>query len=153
MTGGEMVITLIVLVAAGIYAIYFKPSDKERVEKARKKKAASRPQARPRARREAEDDRLVDMDGPDNLDEWPLCLVYEAADGEVTEREVDTLRLVQRKKALYLYAWCHQADDLRTFRVDRIQELTDLETGEVTDDAEGYLKARVIDDLMEGTQR
>ena len=41
---------------------------------------------------------------------------------EVTERDVDPMRLERSGAHWYLRGWCHRAEDVRTFRVDRIQE-------------------------------
>ena len=39
---------------------------------------------------------------------------------EVTEREVDPMRLLAVDGAWYLEAWCHRADGVRRFRLDRV---------------------------------
>jgi proteasome accessory factor C len=58
-----------------------------------------------------------------------LDLVYDTATrDETTRRQVDPLRLFVLDGYGYLEAWCHRAQGLRTFRLDRIAEagLTDL---------------------------
>ncbi|MGO1317067.1 MAG: helix-turn-helix transcriptional regulator [Cellulomonadaceae bacterium] len=50
-----------------------------------------------------------------------------AADVE-SERVLDPLRLRAEDESSYLVAWCTRAQDLRTFRLDRILEATVLET-------------------------
>lgn len=42
---------------------------------------------------------------------------------EVTERDVDPLRLFTADGHWYLEAWCHQAQDSRTFRLDRVEDI------------------------------
>ena len=42
-------------------------------------------------------------------------------------RRVDPVYLGSEGRNLYLYGWCHQRDDMRNFRVDRIQGLTLLD--------------------------
>lgn len=46
---------------------------------------------------------------------------------ELTERDVDPIRLVAREGRWYLEAWCHLAEAMRLFRVDRIQAVTILD--------------------------
>jgi proteasome accessory factor C len=50
-----------------------------------------------------------------------------AARDEVTERDVDPLRLVLTDGHWYLEAYCHRAEALRLFRADRIQEANVLD--------------------------
>ena len=42
---------------------------------------------------------------------------------EVTERDVDPMRVVYLDGHWYLEGWCHRAEDVRLFRLDRIQTL------------------------------
>lgn len=44
-----------------------------------------------------------------------------AARDEVTERDVDPMRLLLADGHWYLEAWCHRAEAVRLFRVDRVQ--------------------------------
>ena len=52
---------------------------------------------------------------------------YVPARDEVTTRDVDPLRLLVVDGQSYLEAWCLLADDLRIFRLDRIQSAQVLE--------------------------
>ena len=45
-----------------------------------------------------------------------------------TTREVSPLRLVFHRNSWYLDAWCHAADDFRTFAIDAIERATPLDT-------------------------
>ncbi|HVQ88105.1 MAG TPA: WYL domain-containing protein [Actinomycetes bacterium] len=54
-------------------------------------------------------------------------LYYVPARDEVTERDVDPLRLVVVDGRSYLEGWCYLADDARLFRLDRIQSVTVLD--------------------------
>ncbi len=74
----------------------------------------------------------VDLETPEVLtevaeaigDRRRLRIEYLAAySDEVTRREIDPLRLTNTDGHWYLAAWCHRADDLRVFRLDRIREL------------------------------
>ncbi|MEO3935270.1 WYL domain-containing protein [Dermatophilaceae bacterium Soc4.6] len=47
---------------------------------------------------------------------------------EVSERDVDPMRVVSLDAKWYLEGWCHLADDVRLFRLDRVEHLTVLDT-------------------------
>ncbi len=47
---------------------------------------------------------------------------------ETTERDVDPMRVVNLDAHWYLEGWCHRAADTRLFRLDRVEELTLLDT-------------------------
>ena len=46
---------------------------------------------------------------------------------ESTERDVDPMRLINFDAHWYLEGWCHRAEDVRLFRLDRIETLEILE--------------------------
>lgn len=46
---------------------------------------------------------------------------------EVTERDVDPMRVTSLDAHWYLEGWCHRAEDTRLFRLDRVQSLEVLE--------------------------
>jgi proteasome accessory factor C len=46
---------------------------------------------------------------------------------EVTERDVDPMRVTSLDAHWYLEGWCHRAEDTRLFRLDRVQSLDVLE--------------------------
>jgi DNA polymerase-3 subunit epsilon len=48
---------------------------------------------------------------------------YVDARGQETERAVRPLRVQERRGHLYLLAHCHRANELRTFRLDRVVEM------------------------------
>lgn len=54
-------------------------------------------------------------------------LAYRAADGFVTAREFDAYGLVYRNGHWYVGGYCHLRNDLRSFRLDRVQEVRLLE--------------------------
>ncbi len=66
---------------------------------------------------------------------------------EATERDVDPMRVVGIDGRWYLEGWCHRAEDTRLFRMDRVEELTVLDT-----DGTPPPQARERD-LSEGTFR
>lgn len=62
------------------------------------------------------------------LEQRCLRLTYlNPARDEITEREVDPMRLISSGAQWYLRAWCHRALGVRTFRLDRIQDLETLD--------------------------
>ncbi len=71
---------------------------------------------------------------------------YAGSDGVVGERTVQPYKLVYRSKAWYLKAFCTEKQDMRTFKLNRILELTLLEESfarrsfpeESADDEESY---------------
>lgn len=59
----------------------------------------------------------------------------KSGDNESNDRQVDPYRIIYWKNKYYLVAFCHLRDDVRTFRVDRIESLTATEeTFEQLDD-------------------
>ncbi|TWP36862.1 helix-turn-helix transcriptional regulator [Leekyejoonella antrihumi] len=50
-----------------------------------------------------------------------------ASRDEATERDVDPMRLVNMTSHWYLEGWCHRAEDVRLFRLDRIEEASVLD--------------------------
>jgi proteasome accessory factor C len=46
---------------------------------------------------------------------------------ESTERDVDPMRLINFDAHWYLEGWCHRAEDVRLFRLDRVESLEILE--------------------------
>ena len=46
---------------------------------------------------------------------------------ESTERDVDPMRVINVDAHWYLEGWCHQAEDVRLFRMDRVESLTVLD--------------------------
>jgi proteasome accessory factor C len=66
---------------------------------------------------------------------------------EQTDRDVDPLRLLTAEGRPYLEAWCHLAEDVRLFRLDRIVEATVLD---VAADPHPHVPRR---DLSEGLFR
>jgi len=51
---------------------------------------------------------------------------HSASTDETTRRIVDPVDVVSLDGHWYLDAWCHRADDLRRFRVDRLRDLVEL---------------------------
>ncbi len=55
-----------------------------------------------------------------------LRYLVESRD-EVTERDVDPMRLLSSEGRWYLEGWCHRAEGVRLFRLDRIDDVATLE--------------------------
>lgn len=74
---------------------------------------------------------------PSRLAGLALGLVYASANGTETERTI-TLRKVSRgPDTTFIHAYCHMRRALRCFRLDRVIECFDMETGEQIN-AEAY---------------
>lgn len=52
-----------------------------------------------------------------------VWLHYQSYNGEITERMLDPYGLVYRSKFWYTVGYCHLREELRTFRLDRIQDI------------------------------
>lgn len=64
---------------------------------------------------------------------------------EVTDRVVEPRRVFSDRGDLYLLAWCLQAGDVRTFRLDRIVEAIETSTPVAAhDDSEGLAEALFV---------
>lgn len=77
---------------------------------------------------EAVDDshRIMDIDG------LALAIEYQDPVGAVSTRVI-SCRSVNPRPPGFLRAYCHLRDEYRTFRIDRIRSITDMETGEIID--------------------
>lgn len=62
-----------------------------------------------------------------------VSFIYQNALGERTTRSVDPLRLDLVGESWYLRGWSHERDALRTFRLDRISDLSVSQDSFVTD--------------------
>jgi proteasome accessory factor C len=74
---------------------------------------------------------------------------------ESTERDVDPMRVISFDAHWYLEGWCHRAEDVRLFRLDRIESLTILDedgtppvTAEPRDLDSGVFTPRADDQLV-----
>ncbi|EWT00877.1 proteasome protein [Intrasporangium oryzae NRRL B-24470] len=52
---------------------------------------------------------------------------YVATRDETTERDVDIMRILNLDGQWYVEGWCHRANDVRLFRLDRIESATILD--------------------------
>jgi len=51
-------------------------------------------------------------------------ILYEDFNGNITERNIEILKVHEKNSKKYIYAFCHSALDIRTFRIDRITAMT-----------------------------
>jgi len=70
----------------------------------------------------------------------PVRFRYRLPTGRSFEREASVGRVEEYRGRLYLLAMDEERDRFRMFRSDRIEALTDLETGEVAADPEAWLR-------------
>lgn len=61
------------------------------------------------------------------LSQKVIQINYLSSQGQLTERELEPLKLVFRDKAWYLYAFCRLRENGRLFKISRIRELNLLE--------------------------
>ncbi len=67
-------------------------------------------------------------------------IVYEDSKGDGGERTITPKQLYEQDDGdLYIHAHCHKRDMIRWFKVERINELTLLNTGEVIEDPYLYI--------------
>lgn len=71
----------------------------------------------------AEQRRTVDALTQACAERRTVALAYRAGSGALSRRRVDPYNLWARDTGVYLYAWCHARQAIRTFRLDRIQDL------------------------------
>jgi len=73
----------------------------------------------------------------DKKEDADIEITYEDASGRITQRKLMLTNITDE----YIEGWCYLRDDIRTFRIDRIKELVDLETGEIiNNDINKYLQ-------------
>lgn len=98
----------------------------------------STPQESKRSRKSARFDLKNQKVLKDNL-ALSYQLDYSDVDGDVTTRDVEIKRILGGYKSngepfvQHLDAYCHLRKEPRSFRIDRIRSLTDLETGLVVE--------------------
>lgn len=71
-----------------------------------------------------------------------LQLDYQDANAQRTIRTVSIRKFGDDGRRGLLIGHCHLRDDIRTFRVDRIKQCVDQETGEIIEDVHSYLRQK-----------
>ena len=67
-----------------------------------------------------------------DIDGLALAIEYQDPSGAISTRVI-SCRSVNPTPPGFLRAYCHLRDEYRTFRIDHIRSITDMETGEVID--------------------
>jgi proteasome accessory factor C len=87
-----------------------------------------------------------------------LITYYSASSDSIGERRIDPVAVRERAGRCYVLAWCHLAEDWRTFRVDRIDEVDDVGardhegTPPPFDDVFGFADAERVDGGPSGSR-
>lgn len=76
----------------------------------------------------------------------PCVILYKDSKGNLSQRLISCKRLAIKADKKYLDAYCHQVKAFRTFRIDRIFEIFDAQTGESLTPAESYFSQFGIDE-------
>lgn len=79
------------------------------------------------------------------LEGTTVGITYEDLAGNVSERLVNSIRLVDNPDGRFLWAYCHLRNDFRAFRLDRIRQIRDYKTGAHTDNAAAFFKPFVLE--------
>ena len=86
------------------------------------------------------------------LEGLTVGLTYEDIEGNISERLVNSIRLVETPEGEFLWAYCHLRNDYRAFRLDRIRQVRDYKSGAHTDDPvsffEPYMSAAEREDTL-----
>jgi hypothetical protein len=90
---------------------------------------------------ESEEGSFWDVDKPFRVSSV-LNFDYTAASGKKTNRTVEVRQIGAARQGALLIGFCRLRNDMRTFRIDRISECSDAETGEVIDNVYSYLQKR-----------
>lgn len=94
-----------------------------------------------------ENDSLEEIDLPNEFETIKLNslaqIAYKDAQGQKSERRITMYSISPTLDDDYMIrAYCHERNAQRTFKLSRITELTDIETGEVFDNPEKYFLDR-----------
>src|SRR5690606_40885570 len=75
-----------------------------------------------------------------------FLIEYIDAKNNISKRRITIKKLVETKNDYLLYSYCHERKSIRSFKLSRIQELVDIETGEIIENPENYIKERIINE-------
>lgn len=116
--------------------------------KAKKTEFPERPIPTPKEREisipeEFEDDIVVEDDLVDNetidLIDSIILIEYKDAKGNVSTRRITIKKIDTSKADPLLKAYCHERKAARSFKISRISEIVDIETGEIFQNAREFL--------------
>jgi len=75
-----------------------------------------------------------------------FLIEYIDAKNNISKRRITIKKLVETKNDYLLYSYCHERKSIRSFKLSRIQELVDIETGEIIENPENFIKERIINE-------
>jgi len=84
------------------------------------------------------------------LDGLTVGISYEDTGGNVSERLVNAIRLVDAPGGRYLWAYCQLRQDYRAFDLSRIKQIRDYRTGAQTEDAAGFFAPYLTTSVADG---
>lgn len=100
------------------------------------------------------DDMLVLIPQPQNIENISGigCVInYVDAKNESSERRITCRKLSRNGPDMYLQAYCHEREAIRTFRVDRIVEVSCGSTGEIFSDPNEFF-CKYSSDKSDGSE-
>ena len=74
----------------------------------------------------------------DTISGLAILIEYQNANGESGTRLITCRRLDDHAGMKYIYAFCHMRKQVRQFRIDRIKEIFDHQTGESLNPVDGF---------------
>lgn len=97
--------------------------------------------------------RAVDLPDSDAMDAtdttrdassgWAAFLTYRDSAGQVSERRITCRSISGEGQPVYFSGYCHERKAPRTFRIDRVVELVDYDTGELVDPLRRFADLRM----------
>jgi len=80
------------------------------------------------------------MVAPENTD--TVFIEYRDIEGNFSSRNISIIRAYRKRKSIYIDAFCHSANDNRTFLVERIVSMT--KDGAIIEDIEKYVTDKFL---------
>ena len=68
-----------------------------------------------------------------------IFITYKSSEGAISKRQI---KVTSSDGSKYIYAHCLLRNEARTFRIDRIQNCTDVDTGEVINNIPLYFRSK-----------
>lgn len=84
------------------------------------------------------------------LDGLSIGITYEDNDGNLSERLVNCIKLVDSPDGRFLWGYCHLRTDFRAFELDRIRQIRDYRTGAQTEDPDAFFAPFIALAAQEG---
>lgn len=93
------------------------------------------------ARIQGEDEEVVSNDDENTFDAGVWFIGYRDSKGNESERRVSVKGIAPKNGIMFLNGWCHEREQFRSFRVDRIVEAHDCVTGQIFIQSDDILPA------------